>query len=103
MTSRQLTALGRRIMRRLDMHEWIAGAVFRVRKLDGLDGESCWHPEERKCWIAVSPGPEMEETLVHECLHVLIEGHKPIVPDYDPGYELALNRMAKALWSEWKE
>lgn len=102
MTSRKLASLGRRVMRRLEMHEWIPNAEFRVRKLDGLYGESDWHAEERKCWIAINPDTDdvMGETLVHECFHVLLEGHLPPMDraKYDAGYELGLNRAARAVW-----
>lgn len=95
-------------MRRLGMVEWIPQAVFRVTKLAGLHGQSSWMAEERQCWIAVAPNADsrvMEETLVHECLHVLLEGHLPEMDSakYDPGYELGLNRLAKALWEGWSE
>lgn len=94
-------------MRRLEMHEWLPRAEFKVTRLPGLCGESSWHPEERQCWIAVSPASdeEMEKTLVHEILHVLYEGHlSPMgVDSYDPGYELGLNRTAEALWKAWSQ
>lgn len=110
MTSRQLTALGRRYMKRLQMDEWLRRTEFNVvRNLsddDGnpLFGRSSWHPEERQCWIAVAPGPDdvMSETAIHELPHVILEGHAPVPDTYDEGYEFALNRIAKALWNEWK-
>jgi hypothetical protein len=109
MTTRKLTAMGKRFMRLLEMDEWIARAEFKVTRLKGLCGESAWHPEERKCWIAISPAPdeEMAETLVHELLHVLYEGHLPPVgmdgDAYDASYELGLNRTARALYKEWSK
>jgi hypothetical protein len=109
MTSRQLTAFGKKYMKRLGMEDWIAGAVFRVQKLDGLCGHSEWMAEERKCWIAVTPADEdmMQETLIHEILHVRFEGHLPLLGQdddfYDAGYELGLNCTAKALWEAWKD
>lgn len=113
MTTRQLTALGRRFMRLLEMDEWIARAEFKSCRtikdadLGELDGRSFWHPEERKCWIEVAqadPGV-MGETLLHEILHLLYEGHmSPMgVDGYDAGYELGLNRTAKALYREWSK
>ena len=103
MTSRELTALGRRYMRLMEMDEWIRGTQFRVRKLDGLYGLSEWFVEERCALITVNRGldPELTETtLIHELLHLVLEGHKPLTAHskYDPNYELALNRVAKGIW-----
>lgn len=104
MTSRELARLGRRYMRDLGMPEW--NAEFRMcRKLtddkgNPLDGRSEWHAEERRCWISVCREAQaVEETLMHELLHVLLEGHlTPLKRDkYDPDYELGLNRLAKTL------
>jgi hypothetical protein len=108
MTSRQLTALGRRCMKRLDMSEWIKHAIFRVVRLEGNVGEATWHPEERRCWIAVEPNEDevvMVETVIHEILHVLFEGHLPVKgeEEYDEAYEFALNRAAKAYRKAWGE
>lgn len=107
MTNRKLTALGRAHMKRLEMHEWLPRAEFKIVRLNGLCGESSWHSEERQCWIAVAPASDavMEETLIHELLHVLYEGHLPPVgmgeAYYDASYELGLNRTAKALMEAW--
>jgi hypothetical protein len=95
-------------MRRLGMVEWIPQAKFRVMRMSDLYGESSWMPEERQCWIRVSPSEDrrlMEETLIHEILHVLLEGHLPPMSGdkYDAGYEFALNRAAKAFWESWSE
>lgn len=105
--------MGRHFMRLLEMHEWLPRATFRVvRNLkdsggNALYGESTWHPEERQCWIAIAPNTcdSMAETLVHELLHVMLEGHMPVCGEefYDEAYELALNRNARALWKSWKE
>lgn len=108
MTSRELTALGRRYLKRLEADEWLRGTRFRIRKLDGLYGFSEWFPEERIALVSVNRGLDEEmthTTLIHELLHMVLEGHKPPSSHakYDPNYELALNRLAKALWNEWKQ
>jgi hypothetical protein len=101
-------------MKRLEMDDWIPRATFRVvRNLANdkgheLHGQSQWFPEERQCWIAVRPTDDADllgETLVHELLHVRLEGHLAPMENeqYDPGYEYALNCTARALWKEWKE
>jgi hypothetical protein len=106
MTSRELTRYGRRYLKRLQAEEWLRGTMFRVRNLDGLYGMSEWFVEERCALITVHRGLSHEDTmttLIHEILHVVLEGHKPPTAHskYDPNYELALNRLAKALWNEW--
>jgi hypothetical protein len=107
-TSRELTAHGRRFMKRLEMDEWIRGTQFRVRKLDGLYGLSEWFVEERCALVTVNRGLDRDmtmTTLIHELLHLLLEGHRPPTSHskYDPNYELALNRAAKGYWNEWKD
>jgi hypothetical protein len=108
MTSRQLTTLGRRIMKRLAMHEWIPGAEFKVvRELkagdDILDGDATWHAEERLCRVRITRADthRMVETLVHEILHVNFEGHLPEPKPYDPAYEFGLNRASAAFMAAW--
>jgi hypothetical protein len=114
MTSRELTRIGKRFMKRLQMDEWIPRAKFRIvhnlanEQGDELHGQSQWFPEERQCWIVVRPTEDADllgETLVHEILHVRLEGHLPPseVEKYDPAYEYALNCTARAIWKEWKE
>jgi hypothetical protein len=101
-------------MRRLDMGEWIENASFAiVRDLKDSEGNavyglSSWQPEERKCWIAIArdcDGDVFHETVIHELLHLRLEGHRPppSPEDYDESYELALNRIARALWEAWSE
>lgn len=112
MTTRELQRYVRSVMRRLGMVEWIGRADIRmVRDLkdkDGeeLDGISWWHAEERTCSVWVRRNADLralKETAVHECLHILLEGHKESAPpeEYDRSYELALNRAASALVSAW--
>jgi hypothetical protein len=113
MTSRQLTSLGRSYMRKLGMVEWIPNTKFRfVRNLKDesgceLHGQSTWMAEERQAWIALRPNADdrmLEETTIHELLHILFEGHKPVDnSQYDAGYEFALNRSAKAYWEAWNK
>jgi len=59
--------------------------------------------EEQESVVAISrkcSPSEREETVVHELLHLLFDGHTPVDPDkYDPLHERALNQTAKALMS----
>lgn len=111
MTSRKLKMLGRRFLKRLEADEWLRGTHFRVvRKLKTPEGTplyglSEWFTEERSALISVNSELNEDDTgttLVHELLHLVLEGHKPVQTKYDANYELALNRLARALWTEWK-
>lgn len=93
------------------MDEWVRNADIRfarnLKDAEGaeLNGQTIWHPEERRCWIAIAHGTEsdeLHETLVHELLHILLEGHLALTHPYDAGYEFGLNRAAKAIWTAWK-
>lgn len=57
--------------------------------------------EEQKSAVAIArncPKNMQEETLVHELLHLVFDGHTPTDPDkYDPLHERALNKTAAAL------
>lgn len=54
--------------------------------------------EELESLILLSRHQEdVEETLVHELLHLVYDGHKPQDWRYDAMHERALNRTAKAL------
>jgi hypothetical protein len=97
-------------MRRLDMPEWIQRAEFKVvprLKADTgemLHGQATWMPEERASEILVASNPDLQvmiETTIHECLHILYEGHRYPQETYDESYELGLNRTAAALYIAW--
>ena len=63
----------------------------------GSVGNACWHTEECRAWIYLRRGSEhLRETLVHELLHIRLEGHREPVR-YSPLYERALNAIVAAL------
>ena len=64
----------------------------------------CWHAEESIAWIYLLRGAGSEqETLVHEMLHVRLEGHREAPVPYDLLYERALNAIATALVAnDWR-
>jgi hypothetical protein len=113
MTSREATKIGMKMMRLLDMGEWFEeGKKSRIkfqvyRKSDMTDdGNSDWHSEERTANVWVNHSMDDYEractTILHELLHIVIEGHKPWCGKYDVQYEFALNRLATALWKQWR-
>ena len=64
---------------------------------EGSVGNALWHPEECEAWIYLQRGAgQLEETLLHELLHIRLEGHREPVK-YDAMYERAINAITAAL------
>lgn len=92
---------------RLGMAEW-AGTrpdgkprvivVFRTKKkMDDAVGSCQWLAEECTATVSLLTG-QGDETLVHELLHLHLEGHTTYKPEnYSELHERALNRLAKTL------
>ena len=59
-------------------------------------GHTWWQAEYPEVLIVVRRG-EDEATIVHELLHLRLEGHLTRPRKYDPLYERALNELADAL------
>lgn len=89
----------------LGLTEWtIADVVWGEDSLmgDSFSGFNDFFTEGRKSKIILNrrdADDEIEETIVHELLHLMIDGHKGkdkvVGRHYDPMHELALNRLAK--------
>lgn len=62
----------------------------------GCAGVTDWHTEERIAIILLRRG-EGRDTLLHELLHIRLEGHTMRARRYDPQYEYAINALAVAL------
>lgn len=64
---------------------------------EGSVGNALWHAEECEAWVYLKRGaPDPQATLLHELLHIRLEGHKQPVR-YDAMYERAINAIASAL------
>ena len=104
MTTYQLNQAANRWQRVLGMSEWeivvkLAPGREMVQDGEPLEGSAWWIPESSppSAEIKIRARSErQEETLVHELLHVRLEGHKA-VRKYDPMYERGLNAIASAL------
>ena len=109
MTTRQLVALTYREARRMRLSEWKIDVMFKpvdemVRSGHDDDGLTFIDAEYQQVVIWVSKAIRHEhdrvrETVVHELLHVRLEGHRP-QGRYDPAYELGLNVIAGLLARE---
>lgn len=103
MTLRELRKCAARWQEALNLREW------KIRVDWGTGDESpesgpvvgcCqWNAEELQAKIHITRGSvSQEETLVHEMLHIVYQGHLEAVPEeYDVHLERALNRTAAAL------
>lgn len=98
MTSAQLQARCDYWADRLNLREWHITATFGTAKqMHGDLGNVFWHTEELKATVRISRTvTAKEETLIHELLHVVIQGHAPLTTPYDVNLEKAINRLAAA-------
>src|SRR6185369_9187652 len=60
---------------------------------------SWWVAESPNAVIALLP-TEGTHTLVHELLHIRLEGHRKSPAKYDPLYERAINHLTEALLAQ---
>lgn len=74
----------------------------RLEMSEDCEGNAWWFTEDSHALILIRRRcTEPEETLVHELLHVLIEGHRAAPARYDPLYERAINKLTAALVTKW--
>jgi hypothetical protein len=59
-------------------------------------GLTWWMPESPNAVVVIRKGQGVH-TLVHELLHLRLEGHKETPLKYDPNYERALNHLTDCL------
>lgn len=99
---------------RLGLHEWellIAwgkkaqpGCLPEIKKLemdDDCEGNCYWQPEHPFGIILLRRKSTAHlHTLVHEMLHLRLEGHQNQPNDYDPLYERSINALTAALLGE---
>ncbi len=69
---------------------------FTAELPDNWVGATWWTVEDPNVVISIRKG-EGTHTLVHELLHLRLEGHRPCPARYNPHYERALNHLADAL------
>jgi len=108
MTIRELRGHAASWKKRLGLREWEiqvhwgspskAPDPSQLEMSEDCDGNAWWFTEESHALILINKRSQIPlETLIHELLHVRLEGHKPAPGKYDPLYERALNTIAKEL------
>lgn len=82
---------------------WISKKDLKDPQLQGIedcDGMSWWSAEHQFATIVLSRSAEdLIHTLLHEILHILLEGTQEKPRAYDPLYELSINRIADCILS----
>lgn len=64
----------------------------------GHQGWCSWHPEEQYGEIQINKSTlDPVSTLVHELLHIVLEGHQEHTREYSIPFERAINKIAAAL------
>jgi len=66
--------------------------------------EVSWQPEWKEAEILFRREAQLKKTgrsidhfIVHELLHIVLEGHKTVIEEYDPLYEAAINNIASLI------
>lgn len=84
---------------RLNLKEWHISLVWGTpEEMKDLCGCVTWHTEELKATVKLSKKvADKEGTLVHELLHIVLQGHADYDEKYDAHLERAINRIAAGL------
>lgn len=89
----------------LGLSEWKITAKFvKKTEIPNAVAETGWQPEWKEAeinfrfsrYIALT-GRSVDHFIVHELLHILLEGHKEPRKGYDPLYEAAINIISDLL------
>lgn len=107
MKIRELRQLTKKWIDILELGEWKGrvkvnwGTEEELKNAEGdaLDGVNIFSTERRLSEVFINPELEdhqIIETLVHELLHLVVDGHKNSLGEYDAMHERALDRLAEA-------
>ena len=113
MTTRSLRSLKTKLCKVLNLLDWkitvsfsdeIESAAIKQDQCSDSVASVVWNEAHKTATIKILPeeilikdGYTVREALLHELLHILIEGHKPATPDIDLNIERALNQLAGTL------
>lgn len=83
---------------RLNLREWsITLQWLTPKEAREFHGLCAWSVEDLTATIKLwQRSPKLEATLVHELLHLVLQGHREY-ETYDPTLERAINRISAAL------
>lgn len=101
MTLKHLRARTEYWRERLNLKEWTISVGWGTKKeMAGCVGCCTWSAEEMCALVKIKrdePAKELEPTLVHELLHLVLQGHSNYDGEYDVHLERAINKLAAAL------
>mgnify|MGYP000901181915 CR=1 FL=1 len=85
---------------RLNLTQWDISVYWAASDIPpDIVGTCWWFTEEEKAEIHIrqTEDADVEETLVHELIHLSLEGHKEPKHSTDRHYEQGINKLARAL------
>ena len=112
--NQRLQRLSRKWIKKLKLQNFqkIDIRLYSKEQMDGSLGLAHWSPEYGQAQVLILDPMEnedvtadefeefMEVTLVHELLHIRLDGHKTmesVTANYDPAYEAAINILSDLL------
>lgn len=98
----QINTLVRRWQKKLGLADWKITVVLAstADEIDGCAGTILWETEYHSATMTLAAElsrADLEETVIHELLHLLFEGHKSATSRYDAMYERGLNTLSAIL------
>lgn len=101
LTKAKIAALINKWKKKLRLQNWdIKFVLVDAEGLNGCAGTLEWQTEYHSATMHLArelERPDMEETIIHELLHLLLEGHKNPVHRDVPLYESGLNTLSSLL------
>lgn len=104
-TNSQLLRICKLWQKRLRLSDWSITIEFCDRIESDTDDQECaggtgWDSDRREAWVyikRVDDDWEIITTIIHELLHIVMEGHLICQGGHDVNEERALNAVADAL------
>lgn len=104
MTIRHARHILAEYMVRMDLTEWKIFLRWGTKEeMKDSQGQCTWSPEYTSAEIFLrrdQPDVEIPHTLVHELVHLALQGHRPHDGRYSVMYERGINRLASAILRE---
>lgn len=105
MTQRELNAQVKFLVKELKLDGWkIKGRLVDKIETEGAVADTGYQPEWKVAefdilhpHLCIERQMTFRQALIHELLHILFEGHKPLDGPYDPAVEFAINATSLLL------